>query len=290
MDMVASSDKWDIASNAAVALNNIGSHYISKEDYETAELWIARSDSMAERLYADSEAPASYKGTVRGISTFAHVRIAQGLNRPQEAKQYFEEYQKTSFAQSAFGHVKSATYYYLANRYQEFADAYQWLDQMFKDYNFSPTFDAWGFVTEKFRANLKAGRKDSALAVALYAMDFVDTALVRQQNSEAARLATIYETKQKDEEIAQQQIDLSRQRFLALAVALVLLTVFFIVYTVHRRRVAKRLAGMQAAQERMESELRIARDIQMSMLPSKFPEREGLDLYASMTPARAWWR
>ncbi|MBQ4387937.1 MAG: SpoIIE family protein phosphatase [Prevotella sp.] len=46
------------------------------------------------------------------------------------------------------------------------------------------------------------------------------------------------------------------------------------------------MAEMKAAQERIESELRIARDIQMSMVPSTFPEREGLDMYASMTPAR----
>ena len=38
--------------------------------------------------------------------------------------------------------------------------------------------------------------------------------------------------------------------------------------------------------ERIESELRIARDIQMSMLPHQFPQRQGLDLYASMEPAR----
>ena len=38
--------------------------------------------------------------------------------------------------------------------------------------------------------------------------------------------------------------------------------------------------------ERMASELRIARDIQMSMVPSVFPDYEGLDMYASMTPAK----
>ena len=36
----------------------------------------------------------------------------------------------------------------------------------------------------------------------------------------------------------------------------------------------------------MESELRIARNIQMSMVPSVFPEIEGIDMYASMTPAK----
>ena len=38
---------------------------------------------------------------------------------------------------------------------------------------------------------------------------------------------------------------------------------------------------MRAKQERIDSELRIAREIQMSMVPSKFPKREGLDMYAS---------
>ena len=43
---------------------------------------------------------------------------------------------------------------------------------------------------------------------------------------------------------------------------------------------------MRAERERIESELRIARDIQMSMVPHNFPQLKGLDLYASMTPAR----
>lgn len=40
------------------------------------------------------------------------------------------------------------------------------------------------------------------------------------------------------------------------------------------------------AKERIESELRIARDIQMSMLPSEFPRCERLDLFGVMNPAR----
>jgi serine phosphatase RsbU (regulator of sigma subunit) len=43
------------------------------------------------------------------------------------------------------------------------------------------------------------------------------------------------------------------------------------------------------AKERIESELRIAREIQMGMVPhvfNAFPEQLGIDLYASMTPAK----
>jgi serine phosphatase RsbU (regulator of sigma subunit) len=41
-----------------------------------------------------------------------------------------------------------------------------------------------------------------------------------------------------------------------------------------------------AAKERIESDLRIARDIQRSMVPSTFPDRPDMDLYAAMTPAK----
>ena len=285
-EMIKLSQTWDMLSNVAISTNSIASHYIRIKDYNTAEIWLARSDSMATRMYACSDVPDSYVNTIKGLCNYAHARVSFALNRPQEAEQYFNEFLKTTYSQTAFGHVKSGTYYYETQRYSQAADAYKWMDRLFKDYNLSPTFDNLDFVVEKFNANLKAGRKDSALAMAVYALNFVDSALVRQKNSEAAKLATIYETKQKDEAIAQQQIELNRQKIFALMVAMGLITVFFIVYTIFRRRAARRLAEVKAQQERIESELRIARDIQMSMVPSVFPDREGLDMYASMTPAK----
>lgn len=72
------------------------------------------------------------------------------------------------------------------------------------------------------------------------------------------------------------------------------------VFTIIRHRAAIRLKKAHAelkeaydqleetttAKERIESELRIARDIQMSMLPSQFPRCDRLDVYGAMTPAR----
>jgi sigma-B regulation protein RsbU (phosphoserine phosphatase) len=46
------------------------------------------------------------------------------------------------------------------------------------------------------------------------------------------------------------------------------------------------LKDTTAQKASMENELQVASGIQMSMLPSKFPDREGLDMYASMTPAK----
>ena len=79
----------------------------------------------------------------------------------------------------------------------------------------------------------------------------------------------------------------AERRQLYLVFALVLLTVLGgMLFFYFRRRAAKRLAAMKAVQERIEGELKIARDIQMSMVPSKFPKLEGLDMYAAMTPAK----
>ena len=44
--------------------------------------------------------------------------------------------------------------------------------------------------------------------------------------------------------------------------------------------------NMGLAKERIESELRIAREIQKRMLPHVFPRRRDLDIYAMMTPAK----
>ena len=47
-----------------------------------------------------------------------------------------------------------------------------------------------------------------------------------------------------------------------------------------------KLEETTAAKERIESEVRIAREIQKRMLPHVFPRREDVDLYAMMTPAK----
>lgn len=46
------------------------------------------------------------------------------------------------------------------------------------------------------------------------------------------------------------------------------------------------LKSTSASKQRLQSELVIAHDIQMGMIPTVFPERDDLDLFASMTPAK----
>ena len=100
---------------------------------------------------------------------------------------------------------------------------------------------------------------------------------------------------------AQEHKEHAHHILIAAVGAIALLVIGFLSFYLYRRQLAARrlqqayhkledaygqLEETTTAKERIESELRIARDIQMSMVPQTFPERCDLDLYGLMTPAK----
>ena len=273
--------------NCLICINQISRFNFEKKNYEKMALWVERVDSFANVMLERKNIPEKYKARINEIIDCRHMELAMGQNKMDEAKRYYERYKESNDAKSVDGRYMIVEYLVAAHQYAEAADAFpSAFNGMVKKYDIKPSFQLLEMLNKKFEANYKAGRKDSALATANYTFENLDSAISREKRSQATKLATIYETQQKDEEIAKQQIELTQQRVMGLIIAIVLLTVFFVIYTLFRRRAARRMAEMKAAQERIESELRIARDIQMSMVPSIFPEREGLDMFAQMTPAK----
>jgi serine phosphatase RsbU (regulator of sigma subunit) len=263
--------------------------------------WYHRQDSILSLISERNDVPASMLDQFVAGSNIAHAMLAIGQKDMAEVNRAIVNYKKTERSKTVGGQIDGAELLLHAERYAEAADAYALLDRFFVEYNLEASLDNLiQYMVGKFRANYKAGRRDSALAVAAYIAEHLDSAFIKQKKSDAAELATVYQTQQKDAEIARQQISLSRQRWIGTMVALVLLLVFFVIYTEYRRRAAKRLGAAHvklqeaynqleettAAKERIESELRIARDIQMSMVPGVFPKYKGLDMYAEMTPAK----
>ena len=113
--------------------------------------------------------------------------------------------------------------------------------------------------------------------------DSVNREDTRQQLNELNKKFEVDELKMQAE---RERMAGERRQLMLLAaiVAIVLLgVIFFVLFRLHA---ARRLAKVNAAKERMEGELNVARDIQMSMVPSTFPDLPGLDMYASMTPAK----
>ena len=272
---------------AVTTCNDISNMNIAGHRYEEATAWVSHTDSL---LPAFVEAWKANKDIVD--NTLASVALnracaAQGLGRETDAKRAYLEFCATNYAKTDNGILSSADFLSLAHRYAEAADCYQGVDRFMQRYGFDYTLDRIGnLLIPKLRANLNAGRRDTALYVAKQIADVYDSALTHYKRSAAAELATIYDVQGKERQIAQQQNDLLKQRLWAIAVVLALVVTFFFVYDLYRRRSRKRLAAEQAARERIESELRIARSIQMSMVPDSFPDCDALDLYAEMTPAK----
>lgn len=282
--------------------------YINMRRYAESIYWIDRTEMLLDKYRQRPDARSEYFDEYQGRIEIMRAVALQGLDKPKEARQAYQAFQKTNYSKTGPGRINANDYLVAAQRYAEAANNYQVLDKTLHDWGMEASLDNIQlYMLPKFFANDKAGRQDSARAIAERIFELLDTAIVNQKNSATAELATIYDTQGKEAEIALQQAKLNKQRLISTGVALVLVIIFFIIYTLHRRRATHRLAAAHnkleeahqklkvaydqleettAAKERIESELRIARNIQQSIVPNKFPEYNGLDLYAYMMPAK----
>ena len=168
---------------------------------------------------------------------------------------------------------------------------------------YAPMMESDDWVLPRLvRAEILLSNNRADEAAKIYRQLYVakDSTFSKEMRMQLDELNTIFKV---DE--LKMQGQLQRSRFIAGIAALAFLVLLLFMYFRHRasKRLKQAHGQLQdaherlqsaydqleettAAKERIESELRIARDIQMSMVPHVFPEYEGLDLYASMTPAR----
>ena len=275
--------------------------YINTRRYQESIYWIDRTEMLLDKYRQRRDARKDYFDEYQGRIDIMRAVAKQGLGKSDEAEEAYRAFLKTDYAKTGQGHINANDYLVMAKRYQEAADNYRYLDQTMENWGMEASLDNIQlYMLPKFWANKEAGRRDSARVAAEKVLMVLDSAITSQKNSATAELATIYDTQGKEQEILQKQADLSRQRMWTTAIALLLIILFLIIYSFHKRRSTHRLRvaheKLQVAydqleeatahRERIESELRIARDIQMSMVPNIFPDREGLDIYAKIEPAK----
>ena len=275
--------------------------YINTRRYAESIYWIDRTEMLLGKYRQWPDARTEYFDEYQGRIEIMRAVALQGLGKVGEAAQAYDAFLKTAYSKTGQGKINANDYLVAAHRYKEAARNYADLDKTLSHMGAEMSLDNIQlYLLPKYHANAKAGLKDSARATADQIFSVLDEAIVAQKNSATAELATIYDTQGKETEIAKQQAEISRQRMLATGLSLVMVLGFFVVYTLYKRKAAQRLTAAHnelkkaydqleeatAHKERIESELRIARDIQMSMVPNVSPDREGLDLYASMTPAK----
>lgn len=111
---------------------------------------------------------------------------------------------------------------------------------------------------------------------------------VRQEETQEQlnELNKRFELNELKAEKEREQMEARHRQLILYIIIASLLVIGLTVYILLHRRAERRMAVLSAQKERMESELRIAHDIQMKMVPNEFPHVEHLNMYASMTPAK----
>ena len=270
---------------AVETLNNVTSTYLLGKQWDEAERWWNRLDSVYTICRTSPHAAdyPTYLDWYLANVKLSRAMIAEAHGKKDEAQASYNDYLATDYSKTTEGRMLGNSYLMLSERYAEAADNYSVADQLMQAYEYEPNLQMIGnIMMPKLRANYFAGRKDSVVRVAMQIAEMYDTALTKQMRDATAEMATIYDVEGKERMIAEREAEISQQRLIGVTIALVALIIFFIIFTWVRNRMTQ----MKAKQDRIDDELRIASEIQMSMVPSTFPKHKGLDMYAMMTPAK----
>jgi serine phosphatase RsbU (regulator of sigma subunit) len=279
VDFTNDTTYYDVRQGVAAAASQA---YLNKGLYERAATWLEVSKEALSYIQEHCDLARYNFDTRLFRQQLIEARLLAHQGKLEEAEKVFRQCYDSSRDMSEVVKRECAHYLLETHQWQEAIDLYHRSDSSDTDSTQMTLDGITQTLVPQYNAWRSMGNNQKAMAMADSITSVLDSAIVRWRNSDAMELATIYDTQGKEAQIAQKQAALTRLWWIATMVVLGLVILSFIIYTIYRRRITK----MQAVQERIESELRIARDIQMSMVPSLFPEREGLDMYASMTPAK----
>lgn len=243
-------------------MNAIARGYIHTGRYDEATPWIARQDSLFAAADNHPQRDSVYVDEMKAEINYSKALLAHAQGREAEAERAFADYQSTELANQLGSVINANEYLMLTHRYEEAAQRYTQLERFLKESGYQVDLETFGrYLIPKFRANMLAGHRDSALQVAIQVAEVYDSALARQKMSDADLLTTIYDTEGKERQIAEQRAELSQQRLFTVAIVTVILIIFFLIYTIQRRKAYRALNAtnrqLMLANERAEESSRM---------------------------------
>ena len=269
--------------------------------YEEGLTWTERMGDLVKEykeLYSDDK---DYVDKQWARFLIFRATSLEGVGRHDEAEKAYEEYRQTRFADTREGWTDANDYLTVAQRWEEAADNYyNILEYLQKDLTVYSLDNIQRYLLKKYRAHQMLDQEELVNMTARQICEVLDSAITNNRHLDASELQSIHE---RDMEIVESEARSARQRQIYTGLVVVLLIIAFTVYTVFRHRANLRLRKAHeklkvaydqleettAQKAAIESDLRIASDIQMGMLPEKFPtraDRDDVQLYASLTPAK----
>ncbi len=246
---------WQVYQQITQANNNIDSYtssivglvtivdaYIQTGHYQEALDWTTHLGNMLQQCRQLPGVRDSYIDKQWARLCLYRASALEGLGKKREAAQSYQFALQTQYAQTGDGKVEASNYLMAAHRWNEAADNLQVMAAQLAKYDFKMSQEAiHTYLLPKYLANVKANRLDSAIAVGIWICEALDSAIVWQKRDDAAELATIYETQQKENELMKQRSSLSDLRLLTVYITLVLVILGFGLFIFFRHRAAVRL-------------------------------------------------
>ena len=251
--------------SAIVGIVTIVDAYLQTAHYDEAYEWAERLDNMLQQCKDHPQASEDYIDKQLARLYLYRACALEGLGHKEEARQVYNMALTTRYIRSNEGKIEATGYLMAAHRWNEAADMFQILQTQAAKYDFVMTQEyIQTYLVPKYFANVKAYRKDSAIAVGTDICMALDSALVWQKQNDAAELAAIYETQQKETELAEQRARLSDQRLLTMGITLFLVILGFGLFIFFRHRAATRLEAayydLERANSRAEESSRMKSD------------------------------
>ena len=231
-----------------------------------AKPWIERQVALREEAKLRPNCDTVYVDEMDADINYCKALLMYDMGDKDNAEEAYNGFLSTHTAQSLVSTINSTEYLMLSKRYEEAVHNYSQLDQFFEESGYEADLENIGrYLLPKFRANLLAGHRDSALRVATAIAEAYDSALIHQKSNDAALLTTIYDTEGKERQIAEQKAEISQQRLVYTGVVLLILVGVFVLYAIQRRMAYNKLNAVNR-----ELTLANKRTEEVSQMKSKF--------------------
>ncbi len=286
---------------ALAGIINTAYIWIYAKGYEEGLLWTERMGDLIKEYkqrYADDK---NYIDKQWARYLIFHATSLEGVGRHDEAGTAYEEFLQTEFSNTREGWTDASDYLTVAKRWEEAVDNYYTiLEYLQKELTVYSLDNIQRYLLKKYRAHQMLDQQELINLTARQICEVLDSAITNNRRLDASELQSIHA---RDMEILEAESRSARQRQIYTGLVVAILIVAFAIYIVFRRHAERKLRKAHdelkvaydqleettTVKERMESELRIASDIQMGMLPENFPTRadhDDVQLFASLTPAK----
>lgn len=240
---------------------NILDAYISTGHLDRATQWIDSVETAINRMVESPEC-SSQKAEEYIGSFYTHkASVLAMTGYKTEANKVYEKFLHLDYANTNIGIVDNAEYLEKAERWDDRANLASRIDSLLKAWNMPLSmYYLESYQIPNFNAYMKSGRRDEALRTAQMIADQMDSIVNYERKHNAAELSIMYETQEKELQIAEQQAQLRYQRMIAVAIASLLLIIFLAFFIYFRHKAAIKLEKKNCELEEKNRELTIAND------------------------------